>query len=89
VGHQLTVCARDFYAEEASDEARRKLRAFNELQHSVSGQTTKMLSGDEARYPDEVLISILFDKARDGDCESQLSYAFEQSWLAVTSRGTG
>jgi hypothetical protein len=80
----LTIHARCAYPGQVDERvAAGKLSAFNELQHTVAGHLTHLTAGDVRRYPDEVLVAILFDKARAGQCERDLAEAFERS-LRVT-----
>ena len=61
-GHELTIVARDAYEGQASGvRAPERLRAINEIQHRVFGHIRAMTTADASRYPDEVLLSILFE----------------------------
>jgi hypothetical protein len=78
--HNLTVCARSANLPEVGDgPARRRFRAFNELLHTVTGQLMHMTLGDVNRYPDDVFIDILLEKAQAERCERDLVQAFEWS----------
>lgn len=75
---QLTVCARGAYADQSQGpEVIKKLRAFNELQQTVTNQLTHLLADDGRWYADADFVSILFEKARSGACEGDLVWAFE------------
>jgi hypothetical protein len=78
--HNLTICGRSAYLPEIGDgPARTRLRAFNELLHTVTGQLMHMVLGDLNRYPDEVFIDILLETAQKEHCERDLVQAFEWS----------
>lgn len=77
LAHQLTICSRAAYQEPEAEESCRKLRAFNEIQHNVTGQLTHLLADDHKWYPDSDLVRILFSKARNEDCEKDLIWAFD------------
>jgi hypothetical protein len=80
LAHNLTVCARSAYLPEVGDAtARRILRAFNELLHTVTGQLMHIVSGDLNRYPDDVFMDILLETAQSERCEGDLAQAFEWS----------
>jgi hypothetical protein len=77
LAHQLTICSRAAYLEPDAEKSCNKLRAFNEIQHNVTGQLTHLLANDHKWYSDSDLVAILFGKARDEDCEKDLIWAFE------------
>lgn len=80
LAHNLTICARSAYLPEVNDDlARKKLRGLNELLHVVTGQLMHMVSEDAERYPDDVFMDILVEKAQVGQCEGDLVQAFEWS----------
>jgi hypothetical protein len=82
--HNLTVCARSTYSPEVVDDvARKRLRTFNEILHTLTGQLLHLVSNDLGRYPDEVFIDILFEKAQSEGCEAELCRAFEWSYSAT------
>jgi hypothetical protein len=49
-----------------------KLIGLIEVQHTITGQLAKMLSKDDARYPDDVFFDSLYEKARGSFCEEDL-----------------
>jgi hypothetical protein len=80
LAHNLTVCARAAYLPEVSDHlARKRLRALNETLHIVTGQVTHMVLGNAKRYPDDVFMDILVEKAQMEECEGDFLQAFEWS----------
>lgn len=80
LSHELTVNARGIYPGQVEDhEAAEKLCTYNEVQHNVTSQLRHMLSNNEKRYPDNVFIDIIFEKARNGGCEGDLIAAFRRS----------
>jgi hypothetical protein len=81
--HNLTICARSAYLAQFGDgPARKRLRAFNELLHTVTAHVAHMVKGDLKRYPDEVFMDILIETAQAESCESDLIQAFEWSHSA-------
>ncbi len=60
LAHAMTIDARHFVSEEPSIE---KLAVINELQHQLSSMIGHLSLKDEKRYPDDVFIRILFEKA--------------------------
>jgi len=80
LAHNLTIRARSAYLPELNDDsARKKLCGLNELLHVVTGQLMHMVSEDAKRYPDDVFMDILIEKAQMGQCEVDLGQAFEWS----------
>ena len=80
LGHYLTIRARGYYASQGGDNASsRKLSTFNELQHLVSGQVAKLVKDDPLRYPDDVFLSILREKAGQEECNGELDVALEEA----------
>jgi hypothetical protein len=80
LAHNLTICARSAYLPEVNDDlARKKLCGLNELLHVVTSQLMHMVSEDTKRYPDDVFMDILIEKAQMGQCEGDLVRAFEWS----------
>lgn len=82
----MTVYSREAYPEVSPDysaqERFESLREINEIQHRVSGHLAKLLLGDSARYPDQVLCqivtpattaNILVDKCLSGAAELALT----------------
>jgi hypothetical protein len=83
----LTVVARNWYpTEEGQPAPSEKLIAINELQHTVTGQLVPLLGNDARRYPDDVLINILFEKGRAKDVERHVIAAIRYTYRAL---GTG
>ena len=61
-GYNLTIVARDTYVVgELGIHAPERLRAINEIQHRVLGHILALVTQDDSRYPDDVLLSILLD----------------------------
>jgi hypothetical protein len=80
LAHNLTIRARSAYLPEVNDEmARRKLHGLNELLHVVTGQLMHLVSEDAMRYPDDVFLDILVEKAQIGQCEG--------IWLMTDPKG--
>ncbi len=80
LAHNLTICARSAYLPEIGEvSARKRLHALNELLHVVTGQLMHMVAGDANRYPDNVFMDILREKAQIGHCEADLLQALQWS----------
>ena len=81
----MTVRARETYIvgstqiKEAS-----KLRAFNEMQHQITGQLIPILRDEPLRYPDEVFFSLLYDIAQQVDCIESLDNAIEWAMKIIS-----
>jgi hypothetical protein len=70
---ELTISMRSAYPTLAEEKVSLlKLIGLNEVQHTVTGQLTKILAKDDARYPDDVFFDILFEKAKGGFCDEDL-----------------
>lgn len=53
----------------------KRLMGANELQHHLSSELRHFLEEDTNRYPDEVLLNILLEKARHYELSNQLQQA--------------
>ena len=82
LSNQLTILVRGDY-DESVDCARRvkRLMGSNELQHHISSELRHHLEGDPDRYPDEVLLNILLEKAHHYELSNELQQA-----LVVTAK---
>jgi hypothetical protein len=79
VASYLTVAFRDLaYSQPNAPEAFYKLQGLNELQHHLTSQLLAHFHRDEARYPDDVFIRILTEKARHYGVSSCLSLSFNR-----------
>lgn len=80
LGHQITIFARDSYdpnTDFLSNPA--QLRCVNEIMHRLLGQQSKLLLGDQERYPDDVFIKMIFDMASKCAFEHYLSLGVRES----------
>ena len=77
LSHYLTIYMRGDY-DESVDCTRRVKRPMgaNELQHHISSELGHHLDEDADRYPDEVLLNILLEKAHYYEISSELQQAF-------------
>lgn len=83
---ELTVVARDSYepgTEQLLHPAR--VRAVNELQHSLLGYLVALTNDDTHRYPDDVLVAILLEEDRDAQLRQQVAYAFDRAFAFLTA----
>jgi hypothetical protein len=77
LAHNLTVCARAAYAQDVNDAlARKQHHAANELLHTITAQLMHLIADDANRYPDDVFIDILLEKAQTESYEKELLGAF-------------
>jgi hypothetical protein len=83
LSNQLTVFMREQYDESLDCAVRTKrLMGANELQHHISSELRHHLDGDLDRYPDEVFLNILLEKAHYYVLSSEL----QQALVATTKR---
>ena len=84
--HNITLAARTAYPGQVEEHrVAGKLRAFNEVLHTITGQLMHLIEEDPNRYPDDVFIDALFERAQQGDCGSDLTEAFAWSCSAASS----
>jgi len=84
---ELTISMRNAYPTHIEEKVSLiKLMGLNEVQHTVTGQLTKMIAKDEARYPDDVFFDILFEKAKGGFCDEDLFTAVRSAFEHVGQR---
>jgi hypothetical protein len=83
----ITVSARCSYPsqeDENNTEAIKKslsdIIGFNEIQHTIMGQLVNLTDDDENRYPDDVFLAILLEKAQNSHCEKGLMSALKFSF---------
>ncbi len=91
LAYNLTEYARAAYPSQGVDpRATAKLQTFNELQHSVTAALMNYLTGGET-VPEDVLIDILFEKADQAGCRSDLAEAAERAlpWAAPVAVRVG
>jgi hypothetical protein len=65
VAHELTVTARDrqILPDGGSEEDATTLRSIFEVLHVLTGHLSKLLVGDQDRYPDDLVWDIALEKA--------------------------
>ncbi len=86
VALNVTVAARTAYPGQVEERlVARKLRAFNEVLHTLTGQLLHLIERDSNRYPDDVFVDALFERAQQGDCVRDLLDAFAWSSSAASS----
>ncbi len=81
LGHNLTIAARGVQID--NDDLfikTKKLCALNEVLHTVTGQIMDMLDEDLNRYPDDVFIDGIFERAQQTNCEKDVIDAFAFSF---------
>jgi len=82
----VTVAARTAYPTQVEERlVAEKLRAFNEVLHTIAGQLLHLIDADLNRYPDDVLIDALFELAQQGNCGRDLADAFAWSYSAISA----
>src|SRR5947209_1276391 len=81
--HNLTTFARAAYPGPLPESrSAAKLRTFNELQHTLTGQLMHLATGNRDRPREDVLVEILLEKAQEGGCERDLLQAFQLACAA-------
>ncbi len=79
LAHELTIVARDAYEPGSLDLRHpQRLRALNEVQHRITSHVLALLAADPARYPDDVLASIILEQD-DPELRRQVAVAFARS----------
>jgi len=76
--HYLTVVARDTYevgTENITNQP--KMRTVNEIQHRISSHLLSLLEDSQERYPDDVLMQIIFEQ-NDKEFKKEVMWAFEK-----------
>ena len=84
--HNLTTFARAAYPgllPESRSAA--KLRAFNELQHTLTSQLMHLAAGDRDRATEDALLEVLLEKAQESGCQRELLQAFQLACTAKVS----
>jgi len=77
----LTVAARDAYSDGTYQvQHPEKLRDINEIMHQVLQHTRHVLMDESARYPDDVLDSIISEHATRSGMEKFVAWA----WTSAT-----
>src|SRR5947208_10996417 len=79
LAHDVTFWTRYAYpgAEGPAGDTER-LRGSNELLHRLTEQLRDLLAQDRGRYPDDVFVTILFERARPAGCEERLTGVFQE-----------
>jgi hypothetical protein len=79
--HDLTIVARESYTVGGTDLSDPQLlRSINEVQHRIASAILSRLSGDEARYPDMVLLNVIGVGEGDDPMSSRFRASFRQAW---------
>ncbi len=76
--HYLTIVARDTYevgTENITNQP--KMRAVNETQHQISSHLLALLENSLERYPDDVLMQIIFEQ-ENKELKAEVMWAFER-----------
>ncbi len=86
LAHNVTIAARSACVGPVEVQLiAEKLRAFNEVLHTITGQLMNLMLGKPNRYPNDEFIDALFEKAQHGDCGKDLIDAFAWSYSATSS----
>lgn len=80
LAHEVTTIGRAYYTDGpgGQDAPGPTMIALNELQRQISGQMRHLARNNEARYPDDVLLNILFERAQYGNLEGEFLRGFER-----------
>jgi len=78
--HQLTVYLRGSYPDVSGESkldglSLKKLQGANELQHHLSSELRHIHVSNPDRYPDDVLLNILWEKADFYDISEELNHS--------------
>jgi hypothetical protein len=82
LAHNVTITARAAGAGQAGGAAE-KMRAFNEVLHTITGQLMHLIARDANSYADDEFVDALFERAQQGNCAGDLSQAFAWSQSAT------
>ena len=63
LSHEITICGREFGLDLVGDNTIAAFKGLNELQHQISQHIGHLADGSQ-RYPDEVFLNILREKAK-------------------------
>jgi hypothetical protein len=87
-GWELTIVARAYYEPGTENlTLPAAVRAVNELQHQVTQHALAVLEGNERRYPDDVLVTILTEEIPDHDgLLKWVRSAFSRAYDFIRSR---
>src|SRR5436305_1788080 len=86
LAHNITIAARTAYPGQAEEQrVAGKLRALNEVLHTITGQLMHLIEEDPNRYSDDVFMDALFERAQQGECGSDLAEAFAWSCSAASA----
>lgn len=76
--HNLTISGRSVYSERSEDnDTTEKLYTLNEVQHRLSSQLMHITSNDGDAQTDDDFIDSIYDFAKQGSCEGELSSALK------------
>ena len=80
LAHELTVVARVFYSDSPQGQVVPSdvMIALNELQHQITGQQWHLANKDKERYPEDVFVSILFERSAHPKLENYFLGAFDR-----------
>jgi hypothetical protein len=79
LAHDLTIVGRDTYRIQSLDlESPRRLRSLNEVQHRILAFCVALLHQNPKRYPDDVLMAIIFEHPEDVVLRHQIEAAFDR-----------
>jgi hypothetical protein len=86
LAHEVTIIGRAYYTNgpDGQDAPGPTMIALNELQHQISGQMSHLARNNALRYPDDVFVNILFERAQYGHLEEE----FLRGFALVISRGS-
>ena len=83
LGHNLTIASREACTASDPAMALEKLRALNELLHTVTGRLMSLCGDTPDEFSDDEFLDVLFDKAQRDGCEFDLLQALHWSWPAA------
>jgi hypothetical protein len=77
--HSLTISLREDYDSSDLELRVKRLQGANELQHHLSSELLRHHDSDEKRYPDEVLINILLEKAATYNLSGAIGWSLNRA----------
>lgn len=82
LGYFFSIQVRGLYGERLICEEK-KIRAINEFSHRVFQQLRGIAKDDDSRTPEDIIMKVLWDIAREGGLEQELVWALSETDRAM------
>jgi len=83
VSFHLTIVSRDIFLSQSNDKKLKSATGIQEINHKITSNVIDRLKGNNSRYPDNVLIEILFETFAAYELNDYLSDVWNSSaWKA-------